>query len=193
MHRDMTWARSVVCVLCVGLLHAAVGFAQDEQRPPRNCRAWDPSRIDPAFRKLANGTGGQVLALDPCKTDDSNAVAVSATVGRSLLSVNDRLIGGEKTYAFAADPSMRRISISATDVSALRVEQASGAVVVMGDEPPHARHAATLNGEIYTLDDPEPGLWKVHVSAAGDFTLRVNAIGRGAPAPDSSSSSKTNP
>ena len=171
----------VGCVLGIGLLYAVASFAQDHR-----C-VWDPSRIDPAFKELAKGTGGQVLALDPCKTDDSSGVALSATLGRSLLSINGRLSGEEKTYSFAVDPSMRRISISATDVSALRVEEATGAVVVMGDAPPHVRHAATLNGDIYTLDDPEPGLWKVHVSAAGEFTLRVNAAPRSGPPP-----SKTN-
>jgi hypothetical protein len=183
--------RGFACVLGIGLLYAGVAFAQGQQPPSRRCRTWDPSRIDPTYKKLANSTGGQVLALDPCKTDDSADVAISATVGRSLLSVNDRLSGEEKTYGFAVDPSMRRIAISATDVTALRLEQANGAVVVMGDAPPHVRHATTLNGDVYTVDDPEPGLWKVHVSAAGDFTLRVNAVGRRATAPDSKSSSNT--
>src|SRR6185369_16126606 len=104
---------------------------------------------------------------------DSSSVAVSATAGTSLLSINDKASGARKTYDFAVDPSTRRVSISVTDVRRLRVERPGGATVAKVE--PQVRHARTLNGEVYAVNEPEAGLWKVHVSGAGEFTLRVNA------------------
>jgi hypothetical protein len=176
----MVPTRSVFLVLAVALV-AAVSVADEQHsRAHRRCK-WNAKRIDPVFEKLARETGGQVIALDPCDKTDAGSVAVSATVGDPVLSIDERL-SGEKAYTFDVAPALRRVSVSATTVRRLRLERADGTMVASGTQG--VQHAKTLNGEVWIVDDPTPGTWTARVRAAGEFTLRVNAQRRAASASD---------
>jgi hypothetical protein len=126
----------------------------------------------PVYEKLARETGGQVIALNPCDKSGAGSVALAATLGDPVLSIDERL-SGEKAYTFDVAPELRRVSVSATTVRRIRLERADGSMVAGGTEG--VQHAKTLNGEAWIVDDPPPGTWTVRVRAAGEFTLRVNA------------------
>jgi hypothetical protein len=171
----MQAVRCVHLASVIGLLLVASVAAEQPSGQRDHCR-WNPKRIDPAFETLARETGGQVIALNPCDKRDAASVALEATLGTSVLSVNDRLAGEEKTYTFGVEPSTQRVSVSATGVRRLRVERADGTMVAGGTEG--VQHAKTLNGEVWIVDDPLPGIWTVRARGAGEVLLRVNASGR---------------
>jgi hypothetical protein len=169
--RYCSWTLPVCIAVAVGLVTAVSVADEQHSRSHHGCR-WNTKRIDPVYEKLARQTGGQVIALNPCDKTGAGSVALAATLGDPVLSIDERL-AGEKAYTFDVAPALRRVSVSATTVRRIRLERADGSVVAGGTEG--VQHAKTLNGEAWIVDDPPPGTWTVRVRAAGEFTLRVNA------------------
>src|SRR5690348_9811373 len=80
---------------CLALLFAAVGqfsqveAQQSEQQRPNTSNHQGPIKVDPAYSRIANETGGQVYVMDRTQIDQMSKVVTLTSLGEHdpLLSI----------------------------------------------------------------------------------------------------------
>ncbi|HEX9121153.1 MAG TPA: hypothetical protein VF840_11495 [Terriglobales bacterium] len=164
--------RKFVQVSIAVLFSVATAISQ-QQQPPSN--SGKPIKIDPAYQKLADQTGGQVYVLDRNNAEQLGAVLALNTYSnkQELLSVHGP-IAGERTYRAPLNSGNRQLVVSATGVASVQVTAPSGGII--GAANPGVRYVALGNGGIYAVENPEPGTWAVVVRGNGNFSLTITAI-----------------
>jgi len=166
--------RGILATLLAVLVSASAGWAQDQPQQPQNPR--QPVRIDPAYSKVANQTGGQVYVIDRSKVNDLAKIMQMTSQGdrEELLSVNDRLDGSGRSYHASVDPAMALLMVSVTGTKDFDLQRPSGSPV--GKQENVVQYVEVANGSIYTIQNPEPGEWTATLRGSGDVSIRINAV-----------------
>lgn len=161
-----------VQVVAAVLISVVPAICQDQQ-PSNN--SGKPIKIDPAYQKMADQTGGQVYVLDRHNPEQLGAVLALDTYAnkQELLSVHGA-IAGKRSYRIPLGSGNRHLVVSATGVSSVQVTAPSGAVISAATAA--AKYIALGNGGIYVVDNPEPGIWAVLLRGNADFSLKITAI-----------------
>ena len=160
-------------VLAAGLASGQAQSDQQQQQQPTQQKR--PIKIDPAYSKIANQTGGQVYVIDRDKVNDLSKI-VGMTWhpdGVSLLVVNDKL-DGERSYEATVDGDMSLLVVSITGTKDFEVKRPSGGAV--GRTENIVQYVDVANGGIYEIQNPEPGKWAAVLRGSGEVSVRVNAV-----------------
>lgn len=134
--------------------------------------AWGPL-VDPAYRRIANDSGGQLFLLATSEIGRvTQLVDVAARANAvDLLSIADRLDGSRRDIALAIDPTLERVTFSLSGFSGLSVQRPDGSPVAVGD--PGVSEIALSTGRILQIQAPTPGSWQVSVQGNGAYSLSV--------------------
>ncbi len=132
-------------------------------------------RVDPAYSKLANETGGQVYVVDRSKAGDISKIVNLTSLGErdALLAINARL-DSERSYAAHVDADIARLVVSVTGTKQLEIKRPSGAAV--GKNENIVEYVELGNGGIYSIENPEPGEWTLALRGSGEVAMRVDAV-----------------
>ena len=140
-----------------------------EQQPKTN-----PPKYDPAYEKLARGSGGQVLYLDRNEAGKAMQL-IEATQNRETILVTHNRTA-PATVEFPVDSFTKTIyvTLSASEPGTdIKVFRPSGRPV---EEGPVSVHMTRLTrGMILAIDVPESGLWRVEFAPRGVASLAVTA------------------
>jgi hypothetical protein len=149
--------------LAVALLMVHLGVPPQRRFGPGVC-----GPADATYLKTATETGGQPFFLSPEEVSKSAAIMGGSANTELMLWAAGR---GESTYSVPVDPSVRRVTFSASfdgTGGTLRVISPHG-VETQAD----ARVQDTvLNcGRVLTVDTPATGNWQLQVTASARFWL----------------------
>lgn len=137
--------------------------------------------VDPAYTRVARGTGGQVFSL--ARADAGTITQLADALVRSnavnLLNVTTPLTGTAHTERVPVDSTLTSVTFSASGADALSqtvvVKRPDGTIVAPGDPgvrfiTPSADSAPVT---IVTVTGPAAGEWTVSLSGFGSTSLRV--------------------
>ena len=162
--------------LVAGSVLAQTQGDQQQQQQPAQQNPKQPIKIDPAYSKVANQTGGQVYVIDRDKVNDLAKIMgmTSHANQEDLLVVNDKLEGQERSYEAAVDGDMALLVVSITGTKDFEVHRPSGGAV--GRTENVVQYVEVANGGIYQIQNPEPGKWTAVLRGSGEVSVRVNAV-----------------
>jgi hypothetical protein len=150
---------------------------QQRSRPftPGTC-----GRVDPSYIRIAEQTGGQPMFLQPSEMAAAGHLMRETTLNDTdaILYATAHLAGQSRGYAIPIDSAVKRVTFSlsfdapGTTMTLLRP---SGAAVTSGEGGVEVSEWTC--GRIVTIGSPEKGNWRVQLSGAGRFWLRVTAQG----------------
>lgn len=133
------------------------------------------SPIDPAYIRVAQETGGQLLFIARSEVGQIFHLIEPSLSGdlRPLLTLNDRFAGTANSYSVPVDGTVRRVmfSLSADSLSSLTLRRPDGDVVLPGD--PGVVYTPLSTARIYTVEAPDPGAWTITASGTGALSLSV--------------------
>lgn len=133
------------------------------------------SPIDPAYIRVAEETGGQLLFVARSEVGQVFKLIEPSLSGdlRPLLTLNDAFSGPANSYTALVDTSVRRatFSLSADVLSAVILRRPDGSVVQPGD--PGVVYTPLSTARIYTIDAPSVGSWSIDATGSGRLSLSV--------------------
>lgn len=134
------------------------------------------SPYDPVYFALARNTGGQVFILNRPEAAQVSrlAGAFSRTDTVDILTISGTLSAIARTYQFPVDSHISRLNLSIA-------RSASGTVTIQQpDRTPltsstaGATQIALSNATVYTVANPQRGIWSITVSGSDVFSILVN-------------------
>lgn len=163
-------------LLCAACTFALAQGPASQQQPPSEEQRKKPVQVDPAYEKVANETGGQVYVFDRSKVDDVSKVVKLMSLGErdTLLSVNTRLDGAERTYHANVDTDVASLVVSVTGTKDFDIRRPSGPPV--GRTENVVEYVELGNGAIYSIENPESGEWTLALRGTGNIALRVHGV-----------------
>jgi hypothetical protein len=160
-----------VLVFVTAFVWAQQPQSQNDQQPtpPRK----GPIKIDPAYQKLANQTGGQVYVLDRDNPAQLGAV-MEAGMGphRQLLNTHGQL-AGERAFDAVVGGKESQLMVIATGVTSLEIKRPTGSLVVANGID--TIYTKLGNGGMYIINNPEGGTWSTVLNGVGSYSLIVSA------------------
>lgn len=162
---------------CLTLLAAVLGAAQAQssngqsQRPQQSA----PDKIDPAYRDVANGTGGQVFALSPSELANNPGILkfMGGFNAADILGIADRLVGTAKTYPFPVDSTVRSLTVSVSGTAEVVLRRPDGTPVLAGERDVEVVSLSKMAA--FSVDRPDVGDWNITAGGSGEFTVFVRA------------------
>jgi hypothetical protein len=135
------------------------------------------SPVDPAYRMIADRTGGQLFQLFVSEAGEIARLAdfvVRANVV-NLLSIADELTGSAREYSVPVDSGMTRVTFSVSGSTSVAITRPGG-VPVAGTDP-DVSTVALSTGRIVSITTPATGAWGITLNGLGPFSLNVTGEG----------------
>jgi hypothetical protein len=152
-------------------LRAAADKIQVEMRATGSC-----SPIDPAYKDLTAGTGGQLFSVQPSGLSQLSPLTVPQVSGdfEPLLMANGVFSGTPRVFTVPIDWTVRHavFSIAAEAAVSLTVTRPNGTVVAAGSPGVTIQNVST--GALVAVDSPQPGAWTLTVSGTGEYSVAVS-------------------
>jgi hypothetical protein len=171
-------ARTIVTAAMLLAAFGSTTRAQDQ--PPTYQPGWPCfAKIDPAYFKTAEATGGQVFLFHPSEVGESSVLMTAAmTHEETIFRAAGSLVEGVHEYQIPVDSTVESIlfSVSLQCLQVVQVVRPSGDVLRSGDEG--VEYHQFEAGRILTVSAPSPGLWRVTVAGRGLFFLVAQARSR---------------
>ena len=135
-----------------------------------------PIKIDPAYTRVAQATGGQVFVVNPNETSLLFNLFKPTLKGNRdhLLFLQDTHSATAKTYTIPADSTITDMTFSITSdaLSMAKVFRPSGAEVLPID--PSVTITRLPTAKIVEITKPEAGTWELSVSGTGQLSMSVS-------------------
>ncbi len=166
--------RTVACVVLV-LCPSLPVNAQDQQ--PKNQLGWPCSgKVDPAFIRTAEATGGKVLLFTPNEvTGAAHDMSASSGHREIVFRAGGQVVDGVHDFEIPLDSTIE----SAYFFMALQCQQFVAVLQPAGDElradAPGVDNHAFEAVRLVTIKAPSPGTWKVRMAGRGFFSVIVAA------------------
>jgi hypothetical protein len=164
------------CVLAaVAFVVAAVSVTRAQQPAGRAFGPGHCGPADPAYVRVANATGGQVLPLGPNEVGAATPLMTASSGTETLLWLTNSLTTNGRIMKVPVDALTSRVSfITSTDnlLSDMVVTDPHGAPVGAG--MPGVEVSAFACVRALSVDRPMAGEWNVRVSGAGTFWLTAH-------------------
>ncbi|MFT3764806.1 MAG: hypothetical protein QM820_04715 [Minicystis sp.] len=130
--------------------------------------------VDPGYVLGAERTGGQLFSLQPEESGQiTKLVEPSTRASRvDVLLVNDTLSGSPKTYPVPVDSTMRSVTFAGSGIESMKVTDPNGNKLSATGTGVTAITLST--GQVYSIDTPKAGIWKVTLDGDGDVSLSVS-------------------
>jgi len=133
------------------------------------------SPIDPAYQKVADGTGGQVFFLSPSETSKTfDLVKAEVRSNPVTIALSTGTLTAPREHIVPLDSTLLAVTFSTSVLeshTSTRIFRPSGAEVLAGDAGATVTDLST--GRIITITSPQPGAWRVQIAGTGDFSLNV--------------------
>jgi hypothetical protein len=150
-------------------------FAQQDQQPGDEDKGWPcGKKIDPSYIEVAEGSGGQVLMLDPSESSKSMVLLEAQLKGieETVFRAGGQM-SGVREYEFPVDSTIEVITFSVfvqcIESIAILLPDRSEFKPGQGGPEDHVFRS----GRVFTLERPVPGNWKVRVSGKGFHSVLV--------------------
>jgi hypothetical protein len=170
----------VIGTLCRLLAGAAVllpTLDQLQAQQPRRQPGWPcAGKVDPAYVRNAEATGGKVFMFTPDElTGVADDLSASSGHGELVFRASDQLAENAYEYAVPIDSTIESayffVSLQCLESATLVRPNGEELRADAADLDYHAYKAVRL----YTVKAPAPGVWRVKVAGHGVFSLIVSA------------------
>lgn len=152
-------------------------FAQDDQLPGPDTENWSCGRkIDPSYITITEGSGGQLLLLDPSETSKSTVLMEAQLKGieETIFRIGGK-ISGTKEYVVPVDSTVEKLTFSVfvqcIDKIHILFPDGSELAPHQGGPEDFVFHA----GRVVTIPSPVTGDWKIRVSGQGFHSVQAIA------------------
>jgi hypothetical protein len=178
LDRPDTCARRLVrTVTCVALVLCASLPAAAQHQEPKYQTGWPCSgKVDPAYVRTAEATGGKVLLFTPNEvTGAADDMTASSGHRETVVRAGGQLDDGVHDFNIPLDSTIDSayFFISLQCLQFVAVLQPSGDELRI-DAPGVDYHAFDAI-RLFTIKSPTPGMWKVRMAGRGFFSVIVNA------------------
>ena len=131
------------------------------------------SPIDPAYQAITSETGGQLLFLQRTTSETEklfNLITPSLTGDLQPILISKSQLNGSKEFFIPVDSSISKaiFSIGMDLKGEIKLFNPSGVEIATGENI-----TEISSGRIFTMNTPEPGLWKLKVTGTGFYTVSV--------------------
>lgn len=171
----MTLQVAMAAFIIFGLFFARPLRAQDGQQQSRPFTPGTCGRVDPAYIRTAEVTGGQPMFLQPSEMAVAGHLMRSSVSSSSdaLLYAAAHLGGQKRSYSVPIDTTVKSVTFTLSfdaPGTKMMLQRPSGSAVVSGGGVEISEWTC---GRIVTIDSPEKGEWRIKLSGTGRFWLRV--------------------
>jgi hypothetical protein len=132
-------------------------------------------RIDPAYIRVAEETGGQVLMLDRSEAGKSMAMVQLSLGGprETIFRIGGKLSGRLQEFVIPVDPSLGTLTLSVFSqcLESARIFRPTGREVIAGQ--PQVDDHLFRAGRLVTITGPGTGDWRLNITGAGIFSAVV--------------------
>ena len=160
--------------IAIFVMLALAAAAQDQPSPQRP-QPGKPIKIDPAFQKAADETGGQVFAYDPRNPTQAELITLMMARGHDVVTAHGHL-SGERQFEAPVPSGVDKLMVSVQGGAGTEVRTPEGRLV--GPSDPGVRFAMLSNGGILSIDEPGAGTWNVKLKGNGDFSIHVATVSK---------------
>ena len=163
-----------------GLLASLAASPSAATTPPAT-RQSSGSLGDPAYARIARGSGGQEFLLDISEAGKITRLAdfVVRANAVDVLSVSDSTFGAPRTYTVPVDSTMSRVTCSvSTDnfmTPSVTITRPDGSVVRPTDA--NVTVVSLFSGRLVSVTAPAVGSWNLTVNTSGGFAAKVTGEG----------------
>jgi hypothetical protein len=164
-------------VACLGLVLCAWFPMHAQQGQSRSQAGWPcAGRVDPAYIRSAEATGGKVLLVTP---DEVSAAVEDMSASKNhdevVLRAAGQLEDGVHEFEIPLDSMVESayVFVSLQCLQFVTVVQPSGAVLQV--DTPEVDYHEFAAVRLFVIKAPTPGAWKVTMAGRGFFSLIVQA------------------
>jgi len=158
--------KTLGCVL-LAMCAALPAFAQDQQ--PRYQQSWPCSgKVDPAFTRTAEATGGKVFLFAPTEISGaSDDLLASTGHEETIFRASDSLADDIHEFDIPIDSTIESVYffLSLQCLREIALVQPSGEPLPI-DAPGVSYHPFQAI-RLFTIAAPQPGIWKVRLAGRG--------------------------
>jgi len=134
------------------------------------------SPIDPAYVKGAAETGGQLFFVNPSEVPSLSDLLIPQLAGnlQRIRSATGVFSGPPEAFDIPVDSTISRllISTSADTQRSASLQRPDGSFVAPSDPDAHITHLSS--GDIFVIDHPAFGSWRIAVEGSGHFTVAAD-------------------
>ncbi len=157
-------------VLAFIVTSAVVGGAQNAdagQQPP------GPPRYDPAYERLAHGSGGQVIYMDRSEAAKATEILEAKQNRESIAAAYEQTSPGSLEIPVDSFTATLYITLSGSEAgSDFKIVRPAGQPFEDGHGGRVTRMARTV---VVAVDHPEPGLWRAEFTPRGVASIAATA------------------
>ena len=132
-----------------------------------------PPKYDPAYERVAHGSGGQVIYMNRADAGKTAAIVDAKQNRESITALYGQMARGSLEVPVDSFTSVLYITLSGSQAgSDLKVANPSGMQI---DEGQGAQIVRMANTVIVSVDHPEPGLWRADFVPRGVASIVATA------------------
>jgi hypothetical protein len=164
--------RSTILLAFVVWLPASAQAQQQEGRPGWPCAG----KVDPAYLRTAEATGGSVMMFHPSELGGAAAeIIASQRHEDTILRAGDQVAEGVYEYDVPVDSAIESVyfQVSMQCLQVATIVTPSGEP--LGAAAPGVEYHHFESIRLFVVHKPTPGLWKVTVGGRGLLLLNVGA------------------